>query len=44
MLYYYFASKEGLYLRVLEGVYTELGEAESALVLDPAGRSRRSTR
>jgi AcrR family transcriptional regulator len=36
MLYYYFASKEGLYLRVLEGVYTDLGEAESALVLDPA--------
>jgi TetR/AcrR family transcriptional regulator, upper aerobic nicotinate degradation pathway regulator len=34
MLYYYFASKEGLYLRVLEGVYSELGEAESALVLD----------
>jgi AcrR family transcriptional regulator len=36
MLYYYFANKEGLYLRVLEGVYSELGEAESALVLDPA--------
>jgi AcrR family transcriptional regulator len=35
MLYYYFASKEALYLRVLEGVYSELGEAESALVLDP---------
>jgi AcrR family transcriptional regulator len=36
MLYYYFASKEGLYLRVLEGVYTDLGAAEGALVLDPA--------
>jgi len=36
MLYYYFDSKEGLYLRVLEGVYSELGAAESALVLDPA--------
>jgi AcrR family transcriptional regulator len=36
MLYYYFTSKEGLYLHVLEGVYSELGEAESALVLDPA--------
>ncbi|HEY4958831.1 MAG TPA: TetR/AcrR family transcriptional regulator [Caldimonas sp.] len=36
MLYYYFASKEGLYLRVLEGVYSELGEAESALVLEPS--------
>ncbi len=34
MLYYYFASKEALYLRVLEGVYSELGAAESALVLD----------
>ena len=36
MLYYYFASKEGLYLHVLEGVYSELGEAESALALDPS--------
>jgi AcrR family transcriptional regulator len=37
MLYYYFESKEKLYLAVLEGVYAELGAAESALVLD-AGR------
>jgi TetR/AcrR family transcriptional regulator, upper aerobic nicotinate degradation pathway regulator len=36
MIYYYFASKESLYLRVLESVYSELGEAEGALVLDPA--------
>ena len=35
MIYYYFASKEALYLQVLEGVYGELGEAEGALVLDP---------
>jgi AcrR family transcriptional regulator len=35
MIYYYFASKEALYLQVLEGVYSELGEAEKALVLDP---------
>jgi AcrR family transcriptional regulator len=35
MIYYYFASKEALYLQVLEGVYSELGEAESALVLEP---------
>ena len=35
MIYYYFESKESLYLRVLEGVYGELGEAESALALDP---------
>jgi len=36
MIYYYFASKEALYLQVLEGVYSELGEAESALTLDPS--------
>jgi len=35
MIYYYFASKEALYLQVLEGVYSDLGEAESALTLDP---------
>ena len=39
MIYYYFASKEALYLAVLEGVYSELGEAESALTLD-ASRPR----
>ena len=36
MIYYYFASKEALYLAVLEGVYSTLGEAESALAIDPA--------
>jgi AcrR family transcriptional regulator len=36
MIYYYFASKEALYLAVLEGVYTELGDAESTLAIDPA--------
>ena len=36
MIYYYFASKEALYLAVLEGVYSELGGAESALAIDPA--------
>lgn len=36
MIYYYFASKEALYLAVLEGVYSELGDAESALRLDPS--------
>src|ERR1700712_75929 len=36
MIYYYFESKEALYLAVLEGVYTDLGEAESALPLDPS--------
>ena len=36
MIYYYFGSKEALYIAVLEGVYTELGAAESRLVLDEA--------
>lgn len=36
MIYYYFASKEALYLAVLESVYTELGDAESALAIDPS--------
>ena len=34
MIYYYFGSKQALYLAVLERVYAELGEAESALQLD----------
>src|SRR5215470_10300608 len=34
MIYYYFGSKEALYIAVLEGVYTGLGAAESRLVLD----------
>ena len=34
MIYYYFGSKEALYIEVLESVYTELGAAESRLVLD----------
>ena len=34
MIYYYFGSKEALYITVLEAVYTELGAAESRLVLD----------
>lgn len=34
MIYYYFGSKEALYIAVLESVYTELGVAESRLVLD----------
>ncbi len=36
MIYYYFTSKEALYLSVLESVYTELGDAESALAIDPS--------
>lgn len=34
MIYYYFGSKEALYIEVLERVYTELGAAESRLELD----------
>ena len=34
MIYYYFGSKEALYIEVLEGVYAELGAAESRLELD----------
>ena len=34
MIYYYFGSKEALYLAVLEAVYEELGAAESALAID----------
>jgi AcrR family transcriptional regulator len=36
MIYYYFASKERLYIEVLEGVYTDLGAAEGRLELDVA--------
>ena len=34
MIYYYFGSKEALYIDVLESVYAELGAAESRLALD----------
>ena len=34
MIYYYFGNKEGLYIEVLEGVYTALGDAEGQLALD----------
>jgi len=34
MIYYYFGSKQGLYLSVLEGVYTEFRILESDLDLD----------
>ncbi|HEY2189769.1 MAG TPA: TetR/AcrR family transcriptional regulator [Caldimonas sp.] len=40
MIYYYFASKEALYLQVLERVYGDLGDAESALALDPSQPKR----
>ncbi|MCC6378451.1 MAG: TetR family transcriptional regulator [Burkholderiales bacterium] len=34
MIYYYFGSKEGLYLAVLEELYRKFNEAESRLALD----------
>jgi TetR/AcrR family transcriptional regulator, upper aerobic nicotinate degradation pathway regulator len=34
MIYYYFGSKESLYVEVLETIYRDLGEAESKLELD----------
>jgi TetR/AcrR family transcriptional regulator, upper aerobic nicotinate degradation pathway regulator len=34
MIYYYFGSKEGLFIAVLEEMYRRFNEAESALVLD----------
>ena len=36
MIYYYFGSKEGLYIEVLEGIYRRMNEAESRLALDVA--------
>jgi TetR/AcrR family transcriptional regulator, upper aerobic nicotinate degradation pathway regulator len=34
MIYYYFGSKEGLYIAVLEDMYRRMNEAESELALD----------
>ena len=34
MIYYYFGSKEGLFIAVLEGIYRRMDEAEAALNLD----------
>jgi AcrR family transcriptional regulator len=34
MIYYYFGSKEGLFIAVLEGIYRRMDEAEAALALD----------
>ena len=36
MIYYYFGSKEGLFIEVLEETYRRFNEAESALVIDAA--------
>lgn len=35
MIYYYFGSKEGLYIAVLEGIYRRFNDAEARLKLDP---------
>ncbi len=34
MIYYYFGSKEGLFIAVLEDIYRRMAEAEAALALD----------
>ncbi|MEJ8856995.1 TetR family transcriptional regulator [Variovorax robiniae] len=34
MIYYYFGSKEGLFIAVLEGIYREMDEAEGEIKLD----------
>jgi len=34
MIYYYFGSKEGLFIAVLEGIYARMADAENELVLD----------
>jgi len=34
MIYYYFGSKEGLFIAVLESIYQRMDEAEAALALD----------
>ncbi len=38
MIYYYFGSKEGLFIAVIEDTYRRFNEAESALELDTADR------
>jgi AcrR family transcriptional regulator len=43
MLYYYFTSKEGLYVAVLEAMYAQFGQREASLDLsglEPAGAMR----
>ena len=34
MIYYYFGSKEGLFIAVLEGIYRRMDDAEAAIELD----------
>ncbi|MGJ7582018.1 TetR family transcriptional regulator [Variovorax sp. RHLX14] len=36
MIYYYFGSKEGLFIAVLEGIYQRMDDAEAALAIDTA--------
>jgi TetR/AcrR family transcriptional regulator, upper aerobic nicotinate degradation pathway regulator len=40
MIYYYFGSKEGLFVAVLETIYKELGDAEAALDLQGLDANR----
>ncbi len=36
MIYYYYGSKEGLFIAVLEGIYQRMDDAEAALAIDTA--------
>jgi len=36
MIYYYYGSKEGLFIAVLEGIYRRMDEAEAKVVPDPS--------
>ena len=44
MIYYYFGSKEGLFIAVLEEIYRRFNEAESALELDADAAGRVAAR
>lgn len=36
MIYYYYGSKEGLFIAVLEGIYQRMDDAEAAVAMDPS--------
>jgi AcrR family transcriptional regulator len=44
MIYYYFGSKEGLYIAVLEEIYRRMNEAERRSTCAPSSRWRRCGR
>ncbi len=44
MIYYYFGSKDGLYIAVMENVYSSIREAEENIQLDHDGPARQTLR